>query len=254
MNSVHDVLKKYFPAVAPPAEPNPCPVCGDDRAYAVAEAESGMRIWIPAEDCLKCEEKAKKDRELENIRAGITSWMQRAGVPMRYLHAEMHLMQGLTVMQMEAVMHVQSGESVVLHGGVGSGKTMLACAMMRDMIHSGRVHPSGCRFVVVPDMLGEMKEAMELHDKSPEAVVNDLITCGFLILDDVGAEHDTSWAKEVLYRIINNRYNDMRQTIFTSNFKPDTEGSIAKILGQRIVSRLASYRCVQTGFRDWRRG
>jgi DNA replication protein DnaC len=254
MGNIADVMKKILPDHDPPVEANSCPECGYDRAYCITEDENENRVWSPVQECVKCAEENERKRVLNDIRNKVETLMSRAGVPDRYLVAQISQMQGISTVQIEAVTHIQNGKSVVLWGGVGSGKTMLACAVLREMIWSGQVKPSRCKFVVVPSFLGTMKMAMDSHDKSPEAVVNELIQAEFLILDDVGAEHDTSWAKETLYRIINDRYNAMRQTVFTSNFKPEIDGTIAKILGQRIVSRLASYICVPTGHRDWRRG
>jgi DNA replication protein DnaC len=42
-----------------------------------------------------------------------------------------------------------------------------------------------------------------------------------LILDDLGTENATPWAREKLYQIINHRYNYSLQTVITSNRKPE---------------------------------
>ncbi len=43
-----------------------------------------------------------------------------------------------------------------------------------------------------------------------------------LVLDELGAKRTTAWVEETVFYIINNRYNNKKLTIFTSNY-PDTE-------------------------------
>ena len=54
-----------------------------------------------------------------------------------------------------------------------------------------------------------------------------------LILDDYGAQHDTDWATEKLFQLLNHRYNGSLPTVITSN-------NMALIgVDPRICSRLA---------------
>ena len=57
-----------------------------------------------------------------------------------------------------------------------------------------------------------------------------------LVLDDLGAEKTTDWSFSVLYLIIDNRYNNYKKTIITSNFALN---QLAGKLGDdRIPSRI----------------
>ena len=38
-----------------------------------------------------------------------------------------------------------------------------------------------------------------------------------LMLDDYGAQHDTDWATEKLFQLLNHRYNGSLATVITSN-------------------------------------
>ncbi len=64
-----------------------------------------------------------------------------------------------------------------------------------------------------------------------------------LLLDDLGSAKASEWVEEITYRLINERYNGLRPTIFTSNLPataPKGQGpDLTSVLGDRIVSRLA---------------
>jgi DNA replication protein DnaC len=51
------------------------------------------------------------------------------------------------------------------------------------------------------------------------------------VLDDLGTENATPWAREKLYQIINHRYNERLPTVITSNQRDDA-------IDERILSRM----------------
>ncbi|MDQ3413052.1 MAG: ATP-binding protein, partial [Chloroflexota bacterium] len=60
---------------------------------------------------------------------------------------------------------------------------------------------------------------------------NAIRSAFLLILDDLGTENTTPWAREKLYQLINHRYNERLPTIITSNQEH-------KLIDERILSRL----------------
>ncbi|MDQ3044231.1 MAG: ATP-binding protein, partial [Chloroflexota bacterium] len=56
-----------------------------------------------------------------------------------------------------------------------------------------------------------------------------------LVLDDLGTENTTPWAREKLFQIINHRYNEQLPTVITSN-------QDHKRIEERILSRLMDHR------------
>jgi DNA replication protein DnaC len=74
-------------------------------------------------------------------------------------------------------------------------------------------------------------------------------TVPLLVLDDLGTENATSWAREKLFQIINYRYQERLPTVVTTNHTLDE-------LEPRLVSRLADRRysqVVRIEARDYRR-
>ena len=63
-----------------------------------------------------------------------------------------------------------------------------------------------------------------------------LTSVDLLHLDDLGAEKSTDWVLETLYTIVNQRYQEQRSVIITTNFDHD---KLKEQVGERIVSRLA---------------
>ena len=98
-------------------------------------------------------------------------------------------------------------------GGYGVGKTHLAAAVANYQAERG--YPA--MFVVVPDLLDHLRAAF-----SPDARTSfdqrfeEVRTTPLLVLDDLGTESATPWAREKLYQIINHRYVARLPTVITS--------------------------------------
>lgn len=104
---------------------------------------------------------------------------------------------------------------LVLLGTFGCGKTHLAAAIANRQIALGRDTPM---FVVVPDLLDHLRAAF-----SPTSLVSydkrfdEVRTTPLLILDDLGTESATPWAREKLFQLLNYRYVAQLPTVITSS-------------------------------------
>lgn len=102
---------------------------------------------------------------------------------------------------------------LVLMGGYGSGKTHLAAsvgnyrkAMGEDPI-----------FVVVPDLLDHLRATFSPSSSvSYDRRFEEVRTASLLILDDLGTQSATPWAREKLYQLLNHRYNAKLPTVITT--------------------------------------
>lgn len=133
-------------------------------------------------------------------------------------------------------------KGLYLFGKVGCGKTMLAAKVVveyarRLFVLNDFVEESVC-FVTAPGLLQEIRASFQKDSPNQEEkIVGDLSSVRLLVIDDLGAEKTSEWALQTLYVIINNRYESMLPTIFTSNLSLD---ELAEKLGSdRIPSRIA---------------
>jgi DNA replication protein DnaC len=118
---------------------------------------------------------------------------------------------------------------LLLFGAYGVGKTHLAAAVAHLALQRGEQ----VLFAVVPDLLDHLRATFGPASEVAYDERFELIrTVPLLVLDDLGTESATAWAREKLYQLINHRYNEQLPTIVTTNRPFDT-------LDGRIVSRMA---------------
>ena len=121
---------------------------------------------------------------------------------------------------------------LMLMGGYGTGKTHLAVAILRETAEAGI--PG--MFVVVPDLLGKMRASFDRKDGKADELVTTAKNARLLVLDDLGAENPRPWVVELVYVLINHRYEHMLPTVITTNYSGK---ELEAVFGRRIMSRLA---------------
>jgi DNA replication protein DnaC len=124
------------------------------------------------------------------------------------------------------------GKGLYFCGGVGTGKTHLAVAVMNELMQRKRV-PS--LFVTVPEFLDNLREAYMIPGRDLDEWMDTVKNADLLVLDDLGSERPTEWVRERLFVIVNHRYREALPTLFTSNIGPR---DLATQLGERTASRI----------------
>jgi len=103
---------------------------------------------------------------------------------------------------------------LVLTGASGCGKTHLAAAIANQCIVNGHT----VLFIVVPDLLDHLRATFSpSSDITYDELFEQVRNVPLLILDDLGTQSSTPWAREKLYQIINHRYNAQLPTVITTN-------------------------------------
>lgn len=124
--------------------------------------------------------------------------------------------------------------SLYYWGGCGTGKTFLASLIAKEFLNEFK----RVIFGDVPSLLEELKRTFD--DGGTRELFNRYVESELLVMDDLGAGQLSDWSLDVLYRLINERYNTQKPLIITSNFSID---GLKKRLrdeyqAARIVSRL----------------
>ncbi len=123
---------------------------------------------------------------------------------------------------------------LLFYGSVGSEKTYLACSIANSLIEQYQISVKIRNFAQI---INELQKSSFDFDKN--AYIESLVNTSVLILDDLGIERDTSYAKEQVYNIVNSRYLKQKPTIFTTNLSYDTiQNCKDSVEYQRIYSRI----------------
>lgn len=128
---------------------------------------------------------------------------------------------------------------LVLMGGHGAGKTHLAAAIANTLRQRG----DHVLFVVVPELLDHLRSTFV--PDSPigyDELFERVKTCPYLILDDLGSQSSTPWAREKLYQLINYRYNAALPMVVTTPLdvgSDDLDSRLGARLGDLSISNLA---------------
>ncbi len=102
---------------------------------------------------------------------------------------------------------------LVLQGSYGCGKTHLAAAIANYQTGEGTT----TYFVVVPDLLDHLRATFSPSSNvSYDKRFEEVRTAPLLVLDDLGTQSATAWAREKLYQLFNYRYNAGLPTVITS--------------------------------------
>ncbi|HEY2603404.1 MAG TPA: ATP-binding protein [Thermoleophilaceae bacterium] len=128
--------------------------------------------------------------------------------------------------------NVDDGNGLWFYGDVGTGKTSLAMLVSKAALEAGR----SVAIYSVPRLLADIKETYEADaDRSYAELFRRLCDVDVLHLDDLGAEKRTDWVLEQLYSIVNERWQNERSIMVTTNLGLD---ELREQIGFRTVSRI----------------
>jgi DNA replication protein DnaC len=219
-----------------------CPKCGGNKEFILTIA--GEKRKVP---CLcKCEaEKRDKLAELEKQKQKIMRLEKLRSHSLMGKQFENCTFENFEVDKSNKGMYKlgknycdnwqemkEKNMGLLLYGPPGTGKTYLAFCIANELL-SEMVPVVAISSI---GLLNKIKETYRSWGREGEAeVINNLKNASLLILDDLGAENNTDWAKEKIYEIIDSRYRDKKPCIITTNLT--REGLKEKLTGEDGVSR-----------------
>lgn len=132
----------------------------------------------------------------------------------------------------------KQGKGLLLYGNCGTGKTYSACEVANALIDKGYS-------VLVTNFARVLNELQGTFEK--EDVIDRINSHSLLVLDDLGIERDTAFAREQVYNIIDARYRAGLPMIITTNLTMDKIKSTQDIDSMRIYDRILE-RCFPIEF------
>ena len=104
---------------------------------------------------------------------------------------------------------------LLLMGSYGCGKTHLAAAIANEVVSMG----VQTLFLTVPDLLDWLRYSFGSQETTYESRFEEIKNIRFLVLDDLGTQNTTPWAREKLFQILNHRYTHKLPTVITTNLR-----------------------------------
>ena len=228
---------------AHPDRPRVCDRCGTPLEVCVLELPMGLGSRTVAGECA-CEQQRRADEARERARAAhrerVRTLLRQSGIGRRHEGASFESFVAtpataavVGVCRAFVVAFPEGGRGLSLAGPAGTGKTHLAVAVTRALIDRG----ISAVVANVPMLLLTFRGTFSGdHPARFDQMLDLLCSCEHLVLDDLGRERPTEWARETLYLVVNARYQECLGTSLTTNLSPV---ELRARLGEPILDRLA---------------
>lgn len=190
---------------------------------------------------------------------------ERMKIPPRYRHVSLETFQILKKYNHHKVIEevkkyilsndFKLGKGLFFVGSPGVGKTHLAISILKEFYKKRGIVGL---FYDTNSLLFDLRGTFD-GSSSTRELLEEVVNTPILVLDDIGAERLSDWARDILHYIITTRYNQLKPVIITSNInisnesedienenneeisyknQQETEVSLKDRLGHSIASRL----------------
>lgn len=187
-------------------------------------------VWTSCPQCQR-EQIEAETRERIAALSGVrrVALTAAAKIPPRFAAADLHgpHAQTLTAWLDRAA---TAPASLVMLGPTGTGKTHLACALLRMAADRG----IRCRYQTAAGFLSHLSEAWQGADISERRIFAEYVEPSILVLDDVGANSDSEKLRMRISQLLDDRYLSAKSTVLISNLKP---AELQAEIGDRVYSR-----------------
>jgi len=200
-----------------------CPTCSQDEIAQQEARETALKA---------SEEAARWNAKLEDF-----------GIPLRFQDRtlETYVCQSLgqeralafaTDYAQNFARALAKGTSCVFVGKPGTGKTHLAVGIALHIMREGRT----VRYATVQRAVRRIKDTWHRESKERESdALRSMTEVDFLILDEIGVQFGSDFEKNLLFEVLNARYENRRPSVILSNLN---QQEVQGYLGERVVDRI----------------
>jgi len=238
MNSIKDMISDK-------EKPQDCEVHGQ----YISKNYFGQ-IWGKCPDCSKQEAEARIEREKAEGEAqkkerAIKLWAAKIGhaqIPERFRDRTLNSYIAKNPGQETALAFAQdyannfeeickTGRSVIFVGKPGTGKTHLAIGIALQIMVRHTV-----LFTTVQRAIRRVKDTWTKGSEESETdAINAIAFPDLLIMDEVGVQFGSEFERQIMFDVLNERYEKRKPSILLSNIPPSELGTY---LGDRVTDRL----------------
>ena len=199
---------------------------------SVYRKPDGSLASIDEKRCPYCHAKERTERELK-----------RSMIPPRFQNKNLESYETPNPWQVKAKTTIQNyidnldenlekGRNIILIGGVGTGKTHLSIGLLKAVIENGGIG----MFITASDLFMNIRDTWT---RSSEITtldrVQQFVDLDLLVIDEIGVQRGTDNEREILFSIINSRYNNLKPTVLLSNLSLK---EVRAYIGERTFDRL----------------
>lgn len=226
-------------------------LCETHGAYVSTGTRLGVNtahdVWSGCKACQAEAEaaraQARRDAEAAARLAQLSDALKQSALPDRFLGRTFGNFVASTPEQAHALDVVRRfsdgieeasrrGTTLVLAGGVGTGKSHLAGAAIQQI--AGH-HKQGL-YVTVLSLLRLVRDTWRRDSPRTESqVMSELAAVDLLVVDEVGLQYDTDAEKTLLTEVMDRRYLDCKPSILITNLGLE---AFKAHVGDRVYSRL----------------
>lgn len=124
----------------------------------------------------------------------------------------------------------QEGRGLLLYGKNGTGKTFYAACIANALLDAG--------YSVLMTNFASLANQLSGLREGKQGFIDKLCGYSLLVLDDLGAERDSQYMQEIVFSVVDARYNSGKPFIVTTNLAVDEIMKPQDFGRARIYSRI----------------
>lgn len=124
----------------------------------------------------------------------------------------------------------QAGKGLLLYGEVGTGKTYAACEVANALIDKG--------YPVLVTNFARLTNLIQAKFEGRQEYIDSLSNFALIVIDDLGAERNSEFMKEMIFNIVDARYRAGLPMLVTTNLTIEEIKKPGDTASSRIYDRV----------------